>query len=215
MVSLCSFLSPTFGTDTLVAYTTCLERNVQFNISPQTLHERFDSAAVTLLEKVLHECLKGQLSSGNRSFFLENQLFKRIRIMDSTAFILDPSYQNDFPGSGGTRHTAGDKIHLEYDLLTEKLLQISLGPEKENDKTFSITQAPQVLPGDLIIRDLGYYDLKEYQRVRENQAFYVTRIKANTKLSTKNRTPETFENTGEPKTKSTASIRAKKEANQC
>ncbi|MGF1919585.1 IS4 family transposase, partial [Enterococcus faecalis] len=49
------------------------------------------------------------------------------------------------------------------------------------------------------LRDLGYYDLKEYQRIREIQAFYVTRIKANTKLSTKNNTPETFENTGKPK----------------
>lgn len=199
LVSLCSFLSPAFGTDTLVAYTTCLERNVQLSISPQALHERFDHTAVALLEKVLHECLKGQLSSDNRPFFIENPTFKRIRIMDSTAFILDPSYQNDFPGSGGMRHTAGVKVHLEYDLLTGKLLQIALGPEKENDKTFSITQAPQVLPGDLILRDLGYYDLKEYQRIRETQAFYVTRIKANTKLSTKNNTPETFENTGKPK----------------
>lgn len=199
LVSLCSFLSSTFGTDTLVDYTTCLERNNQLTISPQALHERLDESAVALLEKVLHECLKGQLSEDNRPFFIENPTFKRIRIMDSTAFILDPSFQNEFPGSGGTRHTAGAKVHLEYDLLSGKLLQLALCSEKENDKTFNITQAPQVLPGDLILRDLGYYDLKEYQRIRESHAFYVTRIKANTKLAMKNNTPEPFEKTGKPK----------------
>lgn len=134
LVSLCSFLSPSFGTDTLVECATYLERHAKLSLSPQAIHERVDESADSLLEMVLQQCLKGQLSENGCPFFLENSVFKRIRIMDSTAFILDPSYQEDFPGSGGTRHTAGAKIHLKYDLLAGKLMQIALSPEKETIK---------------------------------------------------------------------------------
>lgn len=199
LVTLCAFLPPTFGTDTLLELSPCLEKYEQLSISPQAIHERLDASAVLLLEKVFHKCLKEQLSSDSCPFLGDDSVFKRIRIMDSTAFILDPSYRNVFPGSGGTRHTAGAKIHLEYDLLAGQLLQIALGPEKENDKTFSITKAPEVLPGDLVIRDLGYFDLNEYQQIRDTHACYLTRVKSTTIVSIQNASPEYFEKTGKPK----------------
>lgn len=41
--------------------------------------------------------------------------------------------------------------------------------------------------------------MKEYQDIRDKQAFYLTRVKANTTLSVQNKSPETFEKTGKPK----------------
>ncbi|MEY8307850.1 hypothetical protein AAK913_14845, partial [Enterococcus faecium] len=38
------------------------------------------------------------------------------------------------------------------------------------------------LPGDLCIRVLGYFDLKEYQAIQDAQGFYITRVKTTTCL---------------------------------
>ncbi|HGF7742735.1 TPA: IS4 family transposase, partial [Enterococcus faecium] len=124
----------------------------------------------------------------------KNSLFKRLRIIDSTAFILDPIFAKDFSGSGGTRHTSGAKIQLEYDLFSGRIIENYLGAEKEGDKHFSNTYLSPILPGDLCIRDLGYFDLKEYQAIQDAQGFYITRVKTTTRLFLKNTHPESFKN---------------------
>lgn len=104
----------------------------------------------------------------------EDSVFKRIRIIDSTAFILDSSFVDEFPGSGGTRHTVGAKIQLEYDLISGRILENYLGAEREGDKQFSDTYLAKIIPGDLCIRDLGYFDLSEYQSIQAAGGFYIT-----------------------------------------
>ena len=50
-------------------------------------------------------------------------VFKRIRILDSTAFQLPDPFSSVYPGAG-MHHTAGVKIQLEYDLLSGQFLHI-------------------------------------------------------------------------------------------
>lgn len=42
--------------------------------------------------------------------------FHRIRILDSTVFLLPGLYADRYQGFGGSTHTAGMKIQLEYEL---------------------------------------------------------------------------------------------------
>ena len=58
-------------------------------------------------------------------------VFKRIRILDSTAFQL-PILFHPFIQVRGCDHTAGVKIQLEYDLLSGQFLHIHTGPGKQN-----------------------------------------------------------------------------------
>lgn len=145
--------------------------HTQTTISPQGLHSRLNN-------------------------LMQDTLFSRIRVMDATAFILPPIFRQYYKGSGGTRHTSGAKIQLEYDLLNGKILQVYLGEEKENDCTFSVTHPPKILPGDLCIRDLGYFDLTEFQRINQMDGYYISRVKTTTKLAVKNPEPERFERNG-------------------
>lgn len=194
----CVFFANSIANETLLDLSAHLEKHENICISPQGLHERLNEEAACFLEQFLNQLIQSNLTK-ETSLFKESSIFKRIRIIDSTAFILDPMFAKDFPGSGGTRHTAGAKIQLEYDLFSGRVLETYLGAEKEGDKQFSDTHLSTILPGDLCIRDLGYFDLKEYQAIQDAGGYYITRVKTSTRLYTKNPNPESFKNTKKQK----------------
>jgi len=114
-----------------------------------------------------------------------NSFFQRIRLLDSTIFQLPDTFAHIYQGSGGSSHTAGVKIQLEYDLLSGQFLHVDVGPGKQNDKTYGTICLQTVQPKDLCIRDLGYFDLKDLDKVDEKGAYYISRLKLrlNTKMS--------------------------------
>lgn len=175
-ISGCVFFANSIAKETLLDFSAHLEKQGNISISPQGLHKRFNESAVCFLEQFLKQLIQADLSE-ETTLLKESSVFKRIRIIDSTAFILDPTFAEDFPGSGGTRHTAGAKVQLEYDLFSGRILENYLRAEKKGDKQFSDTHLSTILPGDLCIRDLGYFDLKEYQAIQDAGGFYITRVK--------------------------------------
>ncbi len=98
-----------------------------------------------------------------------------------------------YPGAGGCSHTAGLKIQLEYDLLSGQFLHIHTGPGKQHDRTYGSLCVPTVKANDLCIRDLGYFHLKDFQHIKNKKAYYISRIKSNTRIYQKNPTPDYFQ----------------------
>lgn len=81
-------------------------------------------------------------------------------------YFLPDSFATNYQGSGGSSHTAGVKIQLEYDLLSGQFLNVQLGPGINNDKTYGTTCLETVEKGDLCLRDLGYFDLGDLQAIQ-------------------------------------------------
>ena len=86
------------------------------------------------------------------------------------------------------------KIQLEYDLLSGQFLNVQLGPGKNNDKTYGTNCLENVEAGDLCLRDLGYFDLGDLQTIHDREAYYISRLKLNTRIYIKNPEPEYFNN---------------------
>lgn len=86
------------------------------------------------------------------------------------------------------------KIQLEYDLLSGQFLHVHSGPGKQNDKTYGSTCLQTVQTGDLCIRDLGYFDLKDLHQMDEEGAYYISRLKLNTRIYQRNPNPEYYKN---------------------
>lgn len=108
-------------------------------MTPQALNEHFNSKTVSFLKNVFHSLLRAQTPEVLLPFSAENSPFSRIRLLDATSFLIPETFRENFQGSGGTRHTAGVKIQLEYDLLSGQFLNVDVGPEKGNDKTYGVT----------------------------------------------------------------------------
>lgn len=94
----------------------------------------------------------------------------------------------------GVSNTAGVKIQLEYDLLSGQFLNVQVGPGKNNDKTNGTNCLETVEAGDLCLRDLGYFDLGDLQTIHDKRAYYISRLKLNTRIYIKNPEPEYFNN---------------------
>jgi hypothetical protein len=194
IVALCVWLSQEVASTSLTQLCSCLESSTGVLMSPEGLNQRFNPEAVEFLQRVL-ACLLTQKM--NVSSLLPHQYascFQRIRVLDSTTFQLPDTFASTYQGSGGSSHTAGVKIQLEYDILSGQFLHVHSGPGKQNDKTYGSVCLQTVQAGDLCIRDLGYFDLTDFQQMDERGAYYISRLKVNTCIYQKNEHPETFKN---------------------
>ncbi len=90
--------------------------------------------------------------------------------------------QNVYPEPGGCAQTAGIKIQLEYDLHSGQFLNIQVGPGKNNDKTYGTECLETLRPGDLCIRDLGYFSLEDLDQIGQRGTYYIPRLKLNTNV---------------------------------
>ncbi len=78
--------------------------------------------------------------------------------------------------------------------MSGKFLHVYVGEGRENDKTFGSTSLQTIQPKDLYIRDLGYSDLHDLQNIHDKEAYYVSRLKLNSRIYRKNDKPEYFQN---------------------
>ncbi|PGC44252.1 IS4 family transposase, partial [Bacillus pseudomycoides] len=193
LVALCVWMSQNVAKTSLTQLCSCLEASTEVLISPEGLNQRFNVTAVQFLQQVLAELLNQKLPSTKLLTSPYNSIFKRIRILDSTAFQLPDVFSSVYPGAGGCSHTAGVKIQLEYDLLSGQFLHIHTGPGKQHDRTYGSLCVPTVTANDLCIRDLGYFHLKDLQHIQDKKAYYISRIKSNTRIYQKNPTPDYFQ----------------------
>ncbi|PFR21384.1 IS4 family transposase [Bacillus cereus] len=193
LVALCVWMSQNVAKTSLTQLCNCLEASTEVLISPEGLNQRFNATAVQFLQQVLAELLNQKLSSTKLLSSPYTSIFKRIRILDSTAFQLPDVFSSVYPGAGGCSHTAGVKIQLEYDLLSGQFLHIHTGPGKQHDRTYGSLCVPTVTANDLCIRDLGYFHLKDLQHIQDKKAYYISRIKSNTRIYQKNPNPDYFQ----------------------
>nr|WP_275402116.1 transposase [Shimazuella alba] len=81
--------------------------------------------------------MKAELSSSCAFPTKYQDVFTRIRILDSTSFQLPDSLAEHYPGSGESSHAAGVKILLEYDLHSGQFLNVDMGARKGDDRLFN------------------------------------------------------------------------------
>ncbi|MCU4760374.1 MULTISPECIES: IS4 family transposase [unclassified Bacillus (in: firmicutes)] len=194
LIALCVWMSQKVATTSLTQLSSCLEASTEVLISPEGLNQRFNQEAVHFLQQILAKLLNQKLASSVSFSSPYTSVFKRIRILDSTAFQLPNSFSSVYPGAGGCSHTAGLKIQLEYDLLSGQFLHIHTGPGKQHDRTYGSLCVPTVKENDLCIRDLGYFHLKDLQHIQDKKAYYISRIKSNTRIYQKNPNPDYYQN---------------------
>src|SRR3954470_6028581 len=191
---LCVWLSQEVASTALTQLCSRLEASTGVLMSPEGLNQRFNSTAVAFLRALFTSLLNQKLCVTQSLSSDILSIFKRIRILDATVFQLPDSFATDYQGSGGSSNTAGVKIQLEYDLLSGQFLNVQLGPGRNNDKTYGTTCLETVEASDLCLRDLGYFDLGDLQAIHDKEAYYISRLKLNTRIYIKNPEPEYFNN---------------------
>jgi len=175
-VSLCVFLNDHVATTPLSRLCDQLDAENHLSMSTEGLNQRFNPSAVAFLQAVFSTILQEKMT-GISSLCCEwASVFHRIRILDSTVFQIPDSYADQYQGSGGSAHTAGMKIQLEYELNSGDFMQVEVGPGKNSDGSYGTERVKTVEQGDLCIRDLGYFCMDDFREMEQRGAFYVSRL---------------------------------------
>jgi len=131
------------------------------SISKQAIDKKFNEATVLFIQKLFEKFLMTQINNGRIVTELQ-QKYSAIRIMDSTEFKLPDALAKDFPGYSACNALACAAIQFEYDIISRKINCMAVENARTSDKTYADKRMDNINPGELIIRDLGYYtDLKE------------------------------------------------------
>lgn len=179
-LSLIVFNSNSLHEESLNDLTITLAKNYDVDISKQGLDDRFNAYSVQFLTAALENLLCQQLSE--KVTFRNCGEFKRFLIKDSVCFQIDESLAKEYPGSGGSGSKANVRIQFEYDLLSGKIVDLSLNAFNDQDAKNSILTLDVVNEGDLIVRDLAYMHLEALQGIIERLGHFLCRLNAQAKV---------------------------------
>jgi hypothetical protein len=189
-VSLCTFLNSFSGERTLAQLCSTLDASRHVSMSTEGLNQRFNQSGAELLKEIftrlLHSKLQANLSLPNQ-YDLD---FYRIRILDSTSWDLQSEYIDAYKGSNGS----GLKCQLEYELIKGEILHLDIKNGIENDSKYGKSLLETVKANDLLLRDLGYFSLKDLAKINGKEAFYISRLKSNVRVYRKSNQLEYFKN---------------------
>jgi Transposase DDE domain len=170
---LCSCLGESFGKKSLVQLCAQLCATFNLELTTEGLNQRFNPQAVKFLKKIFESIFSKQVAEP----ITEKRLFNRIRILDSTSFDLLASY-NEYKGTNGS----GVKLQLEYELYQATFLHLLVQEGKESDSKYSKVIRDDIKPGDLCLRDLGYFSVDNLNDIDKKGGYFLSRMKNNMNL---------------------------------
>jgi len=156
-----------------------LNKKHDVEMSKQSIDERFNENTLLFFRAVLDKAISISIPHDHEIDFTE---FETVRIKDSTSFQLPENMAEKFPGSGGSASNAAIRIQFEYDLKSEKIMDLSLHPFTTQDMTDARLTLSNIKPNDLIIKDLGYVKIDYLRQIKEQGAFYLNRLQSGTKV---------------------------------
>lgn len=158
-----------------------LDSTNDIKVSKEGLNKRFNGSAVAFLKKVFEAYWRCTIDHDSIPTHLKNK-YAAIRILDSTEFKLPDSLAEAFPGYSSKSALACSAIQFEYDIISKKVCNLTLGNAKQSDKTYADEWMENINEGELIIRDLGYYSIGSYKKIEDRKAFYISRLKSIIKI---------------------------------
>lgn len=152
-----------------------LGERLHAGMARQSLHQRLDVRSTAFLMSVLLDLMKQRFKSA--ATLCGNSPIRRILIEDASGQVMPKANAACFPAHGNHHgETAGVKIDLAYDLITGEVLSHSLHLATTQDKTIGKDLTGEISPGDLVLRDMGYFMLDEFTMIEGLGAWWLTRL---------------------------------------
>lgn len=154
---------------------------VKHSMTRQAMWQRFGPASSAFFLKVIHHVI--EMRHPEASDVLRNCPFERVIVEDSTVISMAKSNAADFPNNGnGRSETAGCKCLLSVDLLRGKVLDFELHAAREADQSLAFVCVDQCRENDLLIRDMGFFNISALREIGSRKAFWISRLPASVSL---------------------------------
>lgn len=140
------------------------------DLHTQSLDERFNESSETLMRTLFEQVMNLHLRQSNPMKLLE--AFAEVYVEDSTNLELPAVLKTLYRGSGGGASQAGLKIDALYGLRWGTL-GIRFNNSCGSDHWQGVPQMPK---GSLLLRDLGYFKLSDFQATAQAESFFLSRL---------------------------------------
>jgi len=156
------------------------ELNSKTDLTPQSLMERINSPnAAEFLKQVFQRAMQTKISNiVNRIPPDLLKFFKNVWLEDCSECVLNEALQETFKGSGGKSSRASVKIDLIYEIKQKTIHSIDLVDRRSPDQKLAQKHIDIIKAGDLIIRDLGFFDVTVLKLIHNTGAFFLSRLPA-------------------------------------
>jgi hypothetical protein len=149
--------------------------------SRQNIHKRCNAAAVAFMRAVLDHAIA--LKTPVLPAPAAAASFKRIIIQDGSVIRFHDSAAGDFPAdSGASGMKAMLRLQFAYDYKSGRTLIATPAAYSHTDTAAAGELLGELKPGDLCIRDMGYYKAEWFQRMDDAGVFYLSRLKPEVKI---------------------------------
>lgn len=150
-------------------------------MTKQSLDERYNTDAVGFMKTVFGNILRKVIVKPE-NFEGISRIFKRIFIEDATSFQLPQQFAPFYASAGGDTTGSSIKIDFVLELISGSFKEVTISDGKTNDAKFLRDKPLEILPDDLVLRDLGYLKNAEFSRIASAGGFFITRYKTGTTL---------------------------------
>jgi hypothetical protein len=150
---------------------TRVKDTINVSISKQGIDNRFNKGSVAFVKSIFKDCLENEFHKVIVPNFFS--AFNRVLIKDATRFVVPERLKEFLKGTGSK---AGVSIQYEYDIKNGSTTDLTITDAKRCDLVDAKETISKVLPGDLIIRDLGYFILSLFSEIKKRNAFFLSRL---------------------------------------
>jgi hypothetical protein len=140
-------------------------------ISKQALHKKFNETGVRFVQKVLDELLKSV--TYEHKLHLELVPFVNdVKVIDSSEIRLNKVLKDVFPQV--RNQGAAIKLQALMDVVSNQILSLDIRPSNEPDQKYR-DHITHILPGNLLIGDLGYFCVDSFNEIQKKEGFFLSR----------------------------------------
>lgn len=158
----------------------CEDLQSHLKLTRQGLFGRISTGAV-FLKELLNQAVDYAASKVLSTETMEVlKQFRNVYICDSSVVSLPDKLEQQHKGLGGTNAKAAIKIQVVFSVVTRTFKMIEILKATGNDSNKTPDLAAKLLTMELILFDLGYYNSKAFGDIESKEAFFITRVKANT-----------------------------------
>jgi hypothetical protein len=161
------------------------------DLSQTAVEKRFAAGQplVDFLRQALERALQKAVAAEPSSAALF-QRFTAVLIGDASTIALPDELADLFAGCGGSQGAsrAALKLQVLWDLKTGQLAQLHVEPGKASDTKSPVAQA-EAEAGNLVVCDLGYFDLGRFAALHAKEAKFISRLLFGTEVYDGNGAP--------------------------
>jgi hypothetical protein len=144
------------------------------------IHSKLQPAKEAFFEQLLSMAISKSMETPSSDAIKNNLLtsFKRVFVEDSMCCSLPRNLFESFRGAHSTtnKDVATARIQFRTELKSNTVSNISIQSYRDNDQKFSGDILSQLSKDDLVLRDMGYYVLRNFRTIIEKKAFFLSRL---------------------------------------